>query len=80
MAAEETLAESNILNIVEQDLISHRTRLDAPDMKVVSIKKVAIPSRPYVIWKLLVTLNNEIGGWDYKINAFSGEVLEKKRA
>lgn len=75
---EKILTEGEILKIVKQDLES--AGIDPKDMRVLSIEKVAIPSPPYVIWKADINLKKGGGRWKYRINAFTGEILEKRDA
>jgi hypothetical protein len=73
-----TLTEGEILKIVKQDLES--AGIDSKEMRVLSIKTVAIPSPPYVIWKADVNLKKGGGRWKYRIDALTGELLEKRDA
>lgn len=72
------LTEGEILKIVKQDLES--AGVDPKEMRVLSIKKVAIPSPTYVIWKADINLKKGGGRWKYRIDAFTGEILEKRDA
>lgn len=72
------LTEGEILKIVKQDLES--AGVDPKEMRVLSIEKAAIPSSPYVIWKVDVNLKKSGGRWKYRIDAFTGEILEKRDA
>ncbi len=68
-AAKETLPEKKIREIVQQDLKS--TMIKAKDAKISEIRKIAVPTSPYVIWKVYAK-------WLYTIDAFTGEILTKK--
>ncbi len=69
-AAKETLTEKKIREIVQQDLKS--TMIKAKDAKISEIRKIAVPTSPYVVWQAF-------GGiWLYTIDAFTGEILTKK--
>jgi hypothetical protein len=72
------LSEAEIRRIVEQDLES--AGVDSKDMRVLSIEKAAIPSPPHVVWKVDINLKKSGGRWKYRIDAFTGEVLEKRDA
>jgi hypothetical protein len=74
----ETLGRNEILDIVRQDLTS--AGINAADMRLLSIKKVAVPSSPYVIWNVDINLRMQLGRWKYRIDAFTGEILEKRDA
>ena len=76
--AKKTLAKDRILKIVEQNLKS--AGIDPKAVRLLDIEKVAISSSPYVIWKVDVNLTKGVGRWKYKINAFTGEILEKRYA
>jgi len=54
--------------------------VDLKDMRVLSIERVAISSPPHVVWKVDINLKKGGGRWKYKIDAFTGEVLEKRGA
>jgi len=73
-----TLTEGEILKIVKQDL--ELSGVDPEEMRVLSIKKVTVPSSPYVIWKVDVNLKTGGGRWKYRIGAFTGEILKKRNA
>lgn len=75
----DTLTEAKIRNIIEEDLKA--PGIDLKDIKIRKIEKIAIPSHPYVIWALGAYVEN-IGGssWNYRIDAFTGEILVKQSA
>lgn len=76
-AAKKTLGRGKIYRIIRQEL---KTASGGEDvgMGVTKAYKVAIPKAPYVIWKVSVsTVDN---AWNYKIDAFTGEILDKRSA
>jgi hypothetical protein len=74
----EMLKEGKIREIVEQNLIS--TGIVAKNVITGRADKVAISKPPYVIWRVDALLKAGPGEWDYTIDAFTGEVLNKRDA
>jgi hypothetical protein len=70
-----TLTEDEIRKIVEHDLGS--TKKDLTGMKISEIKKIAIPSPPYVIWTANAGVKSDQGTWGYQIDAFTGEIIKR---
>jgi hypothetical protein len=71
-----TLTEDKIYKIIEQDLSP--TQKDLTGMKITEIRKIAIASSPYVVWKANAGVKSDHGIWLYKIDAFTGEIINKK--
>ncbi|MDH4099523.1 MAG: hypothetical protein OEV28_02970 [Nitrospirota bacterium] len=66
-----TLKKREIYEIVKQDV----KKSLGPDTELrifTGFKKVAIPKPPYVVWK------GRGGAWEYRIDAFTGEILKKQ--
>lgn len=72
-----TLSEDKIIKIIEENL---KTSKSKPNFKLNKLEKLAIHAAPYVIWSVDVILIDKLGRWKYRIDAFSGEILEKKYA
>ena len=70
-----TLTEDEIRKIVEYDLGS--TKKDLTGMKISEIRKIAIPSPPYVIWTANAGVKSDQGMWGYQIDAFTGEIIKR---
>ena len=70
-----TLTEDEIRKIVEDDIKTNpaakKTLKMAGGSKSLKLEKIAIPSTPYVVWKVKSVV------WDYTIDAFTSEILEK---
>jgi fungalysin/thermolysin propeptide len=77
-AKRETIAESAARTVVDHDLKS--AGIDLKNVRVLKSEKVAIPSAPYIVWKMDVNVKKGIGRWLYTIDAFTGEMLEKRDA
>lgn len=69
-----TLSEAEIRRIVVDDIKTNpaakKTFKDIGGTTSLELKKVATSSPPYIIWKVKSV-------WEYVINAFTGEILEK---
>lgn len=76
--AKTTIGKGKIFRIIAQDLKMLEGGTGIGNVGISSGQKVAIPDPPYVIWK--VRAGTALIGWDYKIDAFSGEILEKQDA
>lgn len=76
-AAKKTLGRGKIFRIIGQEL---KTTAGGNEvgMGVTKVYKVAIPKAPYVIWK--VSISTVDNAWNYKIDAFTGEILDKQSA
>lgn len=80
-----TLTKSNVRKIIEQELAY---RLNATSIYVHNMEKVVIPKPPYVIYKVGVSADQavesgiprDLGSWDFRIDAFSGEILNRRSA
>jgi len=73
-AREKRMSKDKAVKIVERDIKA--AGHDPKGMKLWSIKEIAIPDAPYVIWH--VNCGVERGGrWLYRINAFTGEIIKK---
>jgi hypothetical protein len=77
-ATREMLKEDKIREIVEPNLKS--AKFDVKNIKIAQVDKVAVPKPPYVIWKVLAGSTVGRGAWEFLIDAFTGEVLEKRDA
>lgn len=77
-AAKETLNGDEIREIMERDLATAETT--AKNIRAKAIVKLAKPAPPYITWKGLAgaDLDAGHGSWDYRINAFTGEIIEKR--
>jgi hypothetical protein len=69
-----TLTENEIRQIIKQDLGATK---DLTGMKISEIKKVAIPSPPYIVWTANAGVKSDHGMWGYRIDAFTGEIIKK---
>mgnify|MGYP001573372968 CR=1 FL=1 len=75
--SKKTLGRGKVYRIIRQELKIASGGEDV-GMGITKAYKVAIPKAPYVIWKVSVsTVDN---AWNYKIDAFTGEILEKRSA
>lgn len=72
-----TLAEDKIKRIIESNLKSGNSN---PNIKFNRVEKLATEAPPYVIWKVDVILKDDLGRWRFRIDAFTGEILEKRDA
>ncbi len=74
-----TITEEKAFDIVSRDLAADGINPD--NLFVLSIRKTAIQSPPHVVWVVDVNLEKGgVGRWIYKINAYSGEIVEKRFA
>ena len=73
------LADKKIREIIRQDMISDG-KSAAIDITILEIKKVAVPTSPYVIWKARVKSRRPRDVWNYSIDAITGEILTKRNA
>lgn len=69
-----TLTKDEAVNIIKRDL--QLNRIDPNGIRKLNITKIAIQSQPYVIWRADVILST--GRFGYSINAFTGEIVEKR--
>lgn len=70
------LTQEKIFEIIKWDLKS--SGKDQYGVTVMEVKKVAIPTRPYVVWVVDVGLTRGLGRWEYRLDAFTGEIIEKR--
>lgn len=63
-AAKKTLGRGKIFRIINEDL-------GGIGVAVSKVEKLAIPEPPYVIWQV------RTADWDYRIDAFTGQILRK---
>jgi len=77
--AKKQLPEEKIREIVKQDLKSSGN-IEANNVKIADMAKVAVATAPYLIWKVRVTIKTGTEDWDYKIDALTGEILNKRSA
>lgn len=71
-----TLTQEKIFEIIKWDLKS--LGKDQQGVTVLGVKKVAIPTNPYVIWVVDVGLTRGLGRWEYRLDAFTGEIIKKQ--
>ncbi len=77
-ATRDTLREDALLPIIEDDLRASNAKYNI--LKVLGNKKVAITAPPYIVWISDVMLLADTARWIYKIDAFTGKVIEKRDA
>lgn len=70
-AVKETISVEQAKHIIEEDYKAARIRDIDKMLALVKPKKVLIPVPPYVVWKAS-------GIWAYTINAFTGEIIERR--
>lgn len=70
-----SLDEDKAKKIVDDNL-----KAVSKNYKINKIEKIASPNAPYVVWLVDVTTKDTLGRWKYRIDAFSGEILDKKNA
>lgn len=72
-----TLGRGKVYRIIRQELKTASAGEEV-GMGVTKAYKVAITKPPYVLWKVSVSTNDN--AWDYKIDAFTGEIVDKRSA
>lgn len=77
-----TLTEADIRRVIEADL--QAPEVTPGDIQISKLKQLAIPAPPYVLWTAWAYVADRGGGgqgsWDYRMNAFTGEILKKTSA
>lgn len=73
----QTLTKDKIRYIIESNL---RSGNSAPTIKINKLEKLASDLAPYVVWNADVILKDGLGRWKFRIDAFTGEILQKKNA
>lgn len=75
--ARETLKENKLREIIGRDLRS--AGFNARHLKISSVQKFGIHTPPYVIWNAYANafLEGGPGSWEYRIDAFTGEVIKR---
>ncbi len=76
-AAKKTIGKGKLFRIIRQDIKTASGKADA-EVGISSAQKVAISKAPYMVWK--VRAGMQFIGWDYTIDAFTGDILEKQDA
>jgi hypothetical protein len=72
----ETLGEEALLPIIEQDLKAENILYKS--IQATKTEKIAVPAPPYVLWQTEVTAIGYFGSWRYRIDAFTGNVIDKR--
>ena len=72
-----TLAEEKIRSIIENDL---KAANSVSIYKINRLEKLATYTLPYVVWNADVISKDSLGRWKFRIDAFTGEILEKRNA
>jgi len=67
-----TVTEEEARSIIEKDLMSKK--VEAANL-VIDIKKYAISSSPYVVWKVAANAKRGRGKWEYVLDALTGRVI-----
>lgn len=80
--AKKTLGRGKIFRIIRDSLKSSPG--SEVRLSIQNVRKVAVPNTPYVIWKIEAGGNEysdgkvmDRGYWEYTIDAFTGEILQK---
>jgi Zn-dependent metalloprotease len=74
----ETLREEDLLSIIEEDLKAGNATYKS--IRIKRSQKLAVSASPYILWQVDVNTEDTMGSWVYRIDAFTGMVIEKRSA
>jgi len=75
-AKKETIKEDALPSIIEQDL--KESNIAYKSIRISKSGKIAVPVPPHVLWQADVSAEGNIESWTYRVDAFSGTVIEKR--